>query len=163
MISSLTGSSTIRIKRIWSLQPPYATGFDIICKDVFNIAYGQVVYVGQYDGLYTVNIKSNNNEVLRYGHLRYVSVNTGSYIKEGQRVGFSDEYLHLEYATTWKGSSLFPVRINDLTYYKQDPQDILDGGYTIEPEVALDYAPTSTLTQVTYTEDQKSEFTGGKW
>ena len=163
LYEALTGITNPIILRKWSNKAPYVTGVDIITSDVYNLAYGQIVYIGQYEGHYLVDIKSNNNEVLRYCNLNYVNVQPASYIREGTKIGTAQKYVHIEYVTSWRGDSVFPVRINDLTYYKQDPQDVLDGVYTVVPTATLDYAAHDKLNPVEYTEEQKAEFTGGKW
>lgn len=164
MISTLTGN-TIKESDIlakWKSKQPYVTGYDIVCSEVKNVAYGQIVYIG-YDpnGTYTINVKSNSGEVLRYSNIRKVNIRTGQYAEKGESIGIAKTYVHFEYCTRWKGESIFPVRVNNYLYYKQDPKDILEGTYEIEPQRSLEYSPTPKPTTVTYaSEDQEKEFKG---
>lgn len=162
MISTLTGKyiSDTDIKSKWKFSKPYVTGYDIFCSEVHNVAYGQVVYIGyEPDGTFTVNVKSNSGEILRYGNLRKVNIRTGQYAKEGESIGNVKEYVHFEYCTRWQGTSIFPVRVNSYCYYKQDPVDILEGTYVVFPGKELEASPTPKPTKVEYiSEDQQKEF-----
>lgn len=165
MISTLTGNSSSLIKNSWSLNKPYCCGIDIICSKAFSISTGQIVYIGTDGSTYTVNIKVNNNEIIRYCNIVKLGdkIIPSHYVQEGDLVGIPDKYLTFEYVTRWKGTSLFPVHINKLTYYKQNPQDIIDGSYVIPPIVTLQYGADADTQKVEYTEEQKEEFTGGSW
>ena len=166
MISTLTGSSSSQVKNKWSTKEPYVTGYDIVCsKDVYNVAYGKVVFIGHTENNgRNVTVKCNNNEILRYSNLKDVSINEGDTLRVGDRIGTPNRYVHFEYATSWKGDSIFPVRVNEMKYFKQNPEDILEGKYTPTPQVELQFqSGPPTTTGITYSDLQKHEFEGNKW
>lgn len=153
MISTLTGSSESKILRSWKTKEPYVTGYDIECDRVNNVAYGQIVYIG-YDknsSTYDVNVKCNNDEVLRYCNLKKLNVQTAEYIDAGTLIGHAKDYLHFEYCTLWATNKIFPVRVNQYCYYKQDPSSILDGTYLPKKETSLTYDMITYKSQPTYT------------
>lgn len=162
MISTLTGSSSSTIKSRWSTTVPYVTGYDIITNVVYSVAYGKVVYVGQEpDGTFTVNIKCNDDEVLRYGNLTSLFIRSSDEVKAGTKLGNAAKCVHFEYATRWQGNSRMPVRVNQYLYFKQDPADIIEGKYLPSAQNAIEYAPTRNISVVTYDSDeQEYEFKG---
>lgn len=163
MIATLTGSANSKIKSKWSLSQPYVSGYDIYCTDVYNVAYGKVVFVGHtQDNGYNVTVKCSNNEVVRYSHLDSVDVIPTQELKN-DKIGTANKYVHFEYATSWRGNSVFPIRVGELRYYKQDPSDLLNGKYAITPTVELTQQEGPPISTVTYSEDQKSEFEGNGW
>ena len=154
MISTLTKSSSSKIKQSYNVtKEPYSTGIDVICDKVYNVAYGQVVYIG-YDKnnqTYEINIKCNNDEILRYGNIKKLSVSTAEYVDEGTQLGITKDYVHFEYATRWSSTQQFPVRVNKFLYFKQDPSDILEGQYLPKKEVELTFDMTSYSSKPYYT------------
>lgn len=162
MISTLTGSSSSTIKSRWSTTVPYVTGYDILSDVAYSVAYGKVVYIGQEpDGTFTINIKCNDDEVLRYGNLTSLLVSSSNEVSAGTKLGNVARFVHFEYATRWQGNSRMPVRINQHLYFKQDPSDILEGKYMPKRQPALDYAPTRNINIVEYLSDEQAyEFKG---
>ncbi len=162
MISALTGSSSSTIKSRWSNTVPYVTGYDILSDVAYSVAYGKVVYVGQeLDGTFTINIKCNDDEVLRYGNLTSLLVSSSNEVSAGTKLGNVARFVHFEYATRWQGNSRMPVRVNQYLYFKQDPSDILEGKYMPKRQPTLEYAPSRNITVVTYDSDeQEYEFRG---
>ena len=162
MISTLTGSSSSTIKSRWSNTAPYVTGYDIVSNVAYSVAYGKVVYIGQEpDGTFTVNIKNNDDEVLRYGNLTSLLVRSSGEVKAGTKLGNVAKYVHFEYATRWQGNSRLPIRVNQYLYFKQDPTDIIEGKYLPGQQPALEYAPTRNISIVEYDSDeQEYEFKG---
>ena len=162
MISTLTGSSTSKIKSKWSDKVPYITGYDIYCDTAYSVMYGKVAYVGQEpDGTFTVNVKSNNDEILRYGNITQVYVGGSDNVKPGSKIGQVAKFVHFEYATRWQGSSTFPLRVNSYLYFKQDPGAIIEGTYLPKTEKVVEYAPTRNRSIVEYiSTTQQYEFKG---
>lgn len=164
MISTLTGSSSSKIIRKWTTTVPYVTGYDIATSAAYSVTYGKVVYVGQEtDGTFTINVKVNDNEILRYGNLSGTYVGGGSSVSPRTKLGDAIKYVHFEYLTRWQGNTNFPVRVNQYLYFKQDPGDIIDGKYLPSAEVAIQYDPSRNRSIVNYTSDeQQYEFKGKK-
>lgn len=162
MISTLTGSSSSKIIKKWTTTVPYVTGYDIATGAAYSVTYGKVVYIGQEpDGTFTVNIKCNDDEVLRYGNLTSLLVSSSNEVSAGTKLGNVARFVHFEYATRWQGNSRMPVRVNQYLYFKQDPSDILEGKYMPKRQPTLEYAPSRNITIVTYDSDeQEYEFKG---
>lgn len=153
--------TNITVKNAWTTIPPYCTGMDVYGKDCYSLAPGQVVYIGvNQNNTFVVNVKTNNNEILRYDNLMKLSVATGQQIEKDELVGVSSHgWLHIEYVTSWQGGSNFPVRVNDKLYYKQDPEDIVYERYQLEPISDVEYSASRGKPSVTFdTEYQQSEF-----
>jgi len=152
MISTLTGSSSSKILRSWKATEPYVTGYDIECDYVKNVAYGQIVYIGynKDEKTYDINVKCNNDEILRYCHLRKVNVHTAEWVETETLLGHARDFVHFEYATLWSTGKEFPVRVNQFCYFKQDPTPILEGKYLPSREVDLTYDMTTYNKQPYY-------------
>ena len=73
----------------------------------------------------SVTVQYDVFSCLRYENLSEVSVAVGDIIQAGFYVGKAHSYLHFEYITKGKDSSLWPVRIGSETYYKQNPISLL--------------------------------------
>ena len=99
----------------------YHTGIDVYGVSVYTYAPGVVLAVGQENGLYSVTVQYDAYSCLRYCHLSSVEVGAGDIVQAGSKVGKADKYLHFEYATKDKKSSVWPVRVMSQIYYKQDP------------------------------------------
>jgi len=159
MIETLTGSSNSPLEPIETTEP-CVIGYRVECDSVFSISHGRIAYVGHgTDGYVQVCVWVNHNELIRYGHLHNVQFDANQDIVPGIKLGDAQKYVVVEYCTSWKGDSKFPVRCYNHTYYKQDPIDILEGRYM----------PQSTMTMVTSipkgkviadytTDDQRNEF-----
>jgi len=160
MISTLTGDANSQIRNKYSVKEPYVPGIDVFCQNVLSVTCGQIVYVGQdTTGRYSVSVKVNHNEVLRYTHLKNCQFEAGHEIFPNVKLGDADKYVRFEYCTSWKGASLFPVHINNYTFYKQDPTDILEGRYLPEANFGLTSQLPIGKVSVEYTSTtQQSEF-----
>lgn len=156
MISTLTGNSNSvienknEVSRIKSAR--------LLCENVYNVAHGQIVFIGTQDGRAFVNVKCNPSEVLRYGNLKELTCEKSYFANIGAQLGVADDYVIFEYCTLWKGQSNFPVRINNWTYYKQDPTDILEGRYTVRRDGAQEVGFVNNRDRIRFTEDQKKLF-----
>lgn len=138
MIADLTGSSDSQIRNSYSAKPPYLMGTEIYTQNVLIIADGQIVGAGQEaDGTWSISVKVNHNEVLRYCHLKNRQFGLAYTIRKGIKIGDAKEYVRFEYCTTWQGNSKFPVRLVNYTFFRQDPTDILEGRYTVMHENAV--------------------------
>lgn len=164
MISTLTGSSTSKIKQRWSTTVPYVTGYDIYAESIFSVTYGKVAYVGQeLDGTFTISVACNSNEILRYGNVTELYVGASDVINVGTKLGIVGKYVHFEYISRWQGTSRFPVRVNQHLYFKQDPTDIVEGKYVPSVDGPVQYDPTRNRSIVSYDSDeQQYEFKGTK-
>lgn len=136
MIEEITGSAD-------SKYSESSTSCIIQCETVNNFKYGKVLFVGQSDdNTFSVSVRINNSEIIRYCNLKSVAIRLGENCGVGTKIGeAADGLLILEYCTKWKGHSDSPVRISPYIYYKQSVSDIVSDSYDI---------PDSTDTLVTY-------------
>lgn len=155
MISTLTGNSSVILNKDEVAKTKSAR---LACENVYNVAHGQIVYIGAQNSRAFVNIKCNPSEVLRYGNLKELNCQNNYYADIGAQLGVADGYVIFEYCTLWKGQSNFPVRINNWTYYKQDPTDILEGRYTVRRDGAQEVGFVNNRDRIRFTEDQKKLF-----
>ena len=106
-------------------QYRYNTGIDIYCDKVYSYANGTIVAVGSNGRTKSVTVQYDVFSCLRYENLSEVSVSAGDIVQAGFYIGKAHSYLHFEYITKGKDSSLWPVRIGSETYYKQNPISLL--------------------------------------
>lgn len=165
MISTLTGSdSDKQIKTSWNItKVPYTTFYEINCDAVYNVAYGQVVYVGKgVSGLWTVSVMVNSTEMIRYGNLISVCFKVGQYANQGEQIGTADGFTRFEYCTKYQGTSNYVIHINNLKFFKQDPTEIVTGEYVLTPLLEVTYSASNGTGRRELTEDQKAEFSDNK-
>lgn len=107
----------------------YHTGIDLECKKVYSVCYGVVIELGMHDdGYYYVTVQYDKNKCVRYMHLKSESVLLGGVVAKEDEIGEANKYVHFEYMTVDKGSSIWGVRIDRRTYYKQNPTTIATYG-----------------------------------
>lgn len=116
------------ILQSWYTEDTNHTGLDISGDTIYSICYGVVIYVGQAaNKTYTVIVQYDREICVSYSNLISVYIESGQMIKQGELLGECEQFVHFEYITTYKDSSIFPVRVGTQTYYKHDPQCIIDG------------------------------------
>lgn len=131
----------------------------VLCDNVYNLFHGQIVYIGASNGRAVVNVKCNPSEVLRYGNLKELTCAKSYYAEKGAQLGIADGFVIFEYCTLWKGNSVYPVRINNFTYYKQNPSDILNGLYEVRRDGAQEQGYVVNGARLTsFTDEQKALF-----
>ena len=136
----------------------YHTGIDITANEVYSICQGIVIDVGKNSDGYAVTVQNNQNECVRYMHLKKSDVKVDEYIYIGTFIGLADKFVHFEYITDSQSKPVWPVRINKLTYYKKDPTEVLTG---IKKLSMSAYINESEAYQSTFTADEWSEFSNG--
>ena len=156
MISTLTGNSKAKILNKDTISKENSAR--IQCEQVFNVAHGQIVYIGTSEGRAFVNVKCNPSEVLRYGNLKELNCAQSYYATVGAQLGTADDYVIFEYCTRWQGESNYPVRINGYTFFKQDPTDVLEGTYTLRRDGAQEEGYVLPRNRVRFNEEQKAVF-----
>ena len=156
MISILTGDSNSVIQNKDNVSKVNSAVIE--CTNVFNVAEGEIVYVGSEGEHGVVNVKCNPSEILRYGNLKELTCNKGYNASIGAQLGVADRTLTFEYCTLWKGESNYAVRVNNITYYKQDPTEVLEGTYTIRKDGAQQEGYVINRNRVSFTDEQKVLF-----
>lgn len=107
------------------------SGVDISGKSAYSICYGVIIEIGKSTDGYSVSIQYDVSACIRYCYLKSIAVSIGSTVSDGQLIGTASKSIHLEYITTTKKSSIWPVRIGQVTYYKHNPTDILNSGVPV--------------------------------
>ena len=156
MISTLTGDSKSIIENKDTLSATKSAR--LLCENVYNVAQGEIVDIEASDGRAVVNVKCNPSEVLRYGNLKEVNCAKSYTAEIGAQLGVADKYVIFEYCTAWKGRSVYPVRLNGMTYYKQDPSDVLNGLYTVRPDGAQEQGYVLNRNRVRFNDTEKTFF-----
>lgn len=156
MIDTLTGTAGSTIDNSDTVSQIKSAR--VLCDTVYNVAHGQIVYIGVENGRAVVNVKCNPSEVLRYGNLKELNCQQSYFADIGAQLGIADRYVEFEYCTLWKGKSNYPVRINSWTYYKQDPTEILEGLYTVRRDGAQEQGFVLNRDRVRFTDEQKKIF-----
>lgn len=106
----------------------YHTGVDIEGLEIYSYQSGVVTQIGKLsDMLYAIVIQYTASTSLRYANMSSVCVKQGDVIRKGQLIGIAKKFVHFEYLTKDKGTSIWPVRVGGLTYFKQNPEGLLDG------------------------------------
>lgn len=133
--SRITGESAIATapwidneSDLWYAQyGGYHSGIDITAETVYSYASGVVLQVGADEQFKAITIQYSSNIILRYLHMDNVLVKPGQVVYSGQEIGTAHKYVHFEYASRVQGTSMWPVRIGAITYYKQNPELVIDG------------------------------------
>lgn len=142
-----------RQSKLYSTYKTLHTGLDIQTHDVYGFQSGVVTQIGKdEDGHSVVTVQYSGHVSLRYGHLMDVYVKSGETLFVGSFIGVAYKYLHFEYVTT--ESSIWPVRIGTITYYKHDPEPLLSG------DIILNANDWSHVHQVNYYYDAAYPLTG---
>lgn len=153
ILKTLTGSTTAKLKNEVDLRradpSSYTATFTGVNK-VYSLFPGTVLFLGYYKGLGTVTVKVSPYELIRYCNLTDMRVWYNSEVETTTFLGIADPHkgLQLEYCTSGPETSKFPVRINETTYYKQNPIKLLDGEWTPQqPTEATEYLsfPSNTI------------------
>ena len=108
----------------------------------------------------TITVKVSEYEIIRYCNLSDIQVWYNTEVETSDYLGVADEKkgLQLEYCTKAPETSNFVFRVNDQTYYKQNPLNILNGlqePYTTT-EVTEAYCTSSDTVQ--FTNEQIAEW-----
>lgn len=144
-------NSTI-IKQNFSVALSHPS-LDIFASAVYSMCKGVVLFIGLGDDdRFVVSVQVNDSQCIRYGNLLDVSLYMGQLV-DTQLVGHADEYVSIEYVSTTKSTSIWPVRIGEVTYYKHNPYPVISGdtaldspsaynllayGQTMEPDEVVD-------------------------
>jgi len=129
----------------------YQSGIDIEAKHVYAMSPGTVVFVGRSDKTYSVIVRNDPKRYLMYSNLKTVLVASGDDVDLGDKLGDASKFVRVEYVTTKK--SKWPVRINDTTYYKNDPTDIVYSGRFVGVS-----NPLSIMTDSSYIDRTEEDF-----
>lgn len=137
ILQTLTGSINTRAKLINednlnSEKPSSFTATFSGVDKVYSIFPGQVIYIGVYKDLGTLSVKVSDFEIVRYLNLTDIQVTPGETFNEGTYLGVANKQygLQFEFCSTYQGDSKYPVRLNNETYFKQNPIAVLNGKYT---------------------------------
>lgn len=149
------------IEKHWCETPPYNTGMNIKGNNVYSICPGTVLYVGKdLNNIYTVNVSVNMNQIIRYCNLKSVDVTSGDVIDMNDPIGVAHKYVHFEYCTSEKSN--WPVRINNIQYYKHNPEGLLDGSTKLKVFDELHFPSSDYYIEVALDEYQSEEFSDNR-
>lgn len=134
VLKALTGLSNCKIENESTLRSSDPSTFTAVisgASKIYSLFRGTVNFIGSYEFTGTLNIAVSSHEIIRYLNLTNMQVWENMSISKGTYLGDVREkfYLQFEYCTQWKGDSKYPIRVDDRTYFKQNPIDILDGLY----------------------------------
>lgn len=163
VMKALTGTTTCKLNNEDDLKkanPKTYTATISGAKKVYNLFPGTVLFLGYYRKMGTVTIAISNHEIIRYCNLENIQYWSNSSALKGQYIGtaYARTGLQFEYCTQWKGDSIYPVRIENKIYFKQNPLDILNGSYVPTNEVSIKYANLRPEDKVVMTANQLLEW-----
>lgn len=138
----------------------YHTGVDIEGLEIYSYQSGVVTQIGTMDNdLHSIVIQYTASTSLRYANMSSLCVHQGDIIRQGQIIGVAKKFVHFEYLTKDKGTSKWPVRVGSITYFKQNPELLIDGAVKLN---ANDWSKIqiADTTSIPYAlrESQESEF-----
>ena len=161
-VAKLLTGTNCKLANEKDLQSENPTSFTATisgASKIYNLFPGTVLFLGFYKNMGTVTVAVSNHEIVRYLNLKdiqgwnYCSVTKGQYVGETH----PNNSFQFEYCTQWKGSSVYPVRVNNKLYYKQNPLDILNGLYAPENQISIKSGITRYNDKVKFTEAQAIE------
>ena len=163
VMQALTGATSCKLKNEEDLKKSAPSTFTATisgAKQVYNLFPGTVLFLGFYKGMGTVTVAVSNHEIVRYCNLKDIQCWVNRSIAAGQLVGtaFATSGLQFEYCTQWKGDSVYPVRVNNNLYFKQNPLDVLNGVYKPIKETNIHYTSLKVDDKVELTPEQLLEW-----
>lgn len=166
MLSTLLGQHRISAKQVilntWNeLVPPYHTSIDVKASDVHSISAGYILFVGRdQTNSHSITVLVNSTQMIRYCNLHTLYVNAGQNITTGQKLGSAkNNTLKLEYCTKHQGNSKWPVRIFGLTFYKQNPHDILTGAVRLDDSMTTStYVVDNNVERNELSDEERNEY-----
>lgn len=161
-MQALTGTKTSILtneKELKSSKPSTFTASFSKAEKAFSLFPGKVMFIGQFKNTTTVNVAVSDHEIVRYMNLTDVQVKQGAQITKGRYLGsvINNKTLDVEYCSQWQGDSVRPVRIENRTYFKQNPLDILEGMYVPQLTKDMMWGFNFSDDVIELTEDQKKE------
>ena len=133
LLNDLTANTSRILKKYNDESLPYVSGLEIAGTSIYNVCPGKVVAVGQESNkTYAVTVFINNNQMIRYTNLEYADVKVGQQLTFRDYIGRCKKFVRLEYCTPNKGHSIWPVRIDDITMYKHDPEGLINGSIKLK-------------------------------
>lgn len=156
-----------QISKSWSIGKENHTGVDVYGSNIYSICEGVVIQLSQAcNKTYALTIQYSSKQCVRYSNLSSVDVTSGQIIEMGQLLGQCKKFVHFEYLTTSVDNiQVFTVRIGTQTYYKHDPQCIIDGSILLSGSGLTNVKIINDLNDVQIvpiTEDIEKEFTGNR-
>lgn len=139
----------------------YHTGVDISANEVYSYAPGVITQIGKdRNGLYTIVIQYSADISFRYTHLKSVYITEGQAINKGEFVGVAKEFVHFEYLTREQEGSMWVVRVGKLSWYKHNPELVLNGGVLLNANdwSLVEYMSTHYDIDCTLSENMEDEF-----
>lgn len=141
LLSVLTGTevkdSRDVVKKAWNnTKPPYVSGFVLDSEVLYNICPGKVVDVNNDEDGLCVTVLINNSQIIRYTHMKEVFVEENSNLFIKDMIGFTTKNSMLEYCTDAQKDSIWPIRIHNMTFYKHNPEEIIQD--KLRPTIEVD-------------------------
>lgn len=102
----------------------FHTGVDLTGHQIFSAYSGTVVLTGRDELGQCVIVQTGSSFCISYRHLSNTCIQMGADVTEGQLLGQADRYVHVELLQ--RVESDWPVRISTETWYKRDPEPILN-------------------------------------
>lgn len=105
----------------------FNTGCDVEADDVYAIASGAVVFIGQGDGLYNVVVQHDDKYAINYANLKSTKLKKNDVVLPGAAIGNAKKFVRVEKLTTDEVNLEWPFRFGMVTYFREDPLDLITG------------------------------------
>ena len=163
VMKTLTGGKTCKLINETDLNSNKPTSFTAKfsgVSEVYCLFTGTVEFYGYYNGVGTVTVLVTNHEIVRYINIDNIQLERNQFLEPGTLIGKANKRkgLAFEYCTQWRGESKYPIRLNNRTYYKQNPIDLLNGLYIPPRELEVEYGINRPDDTVEFTKEQLSEW-----
>ena len=105
------------------------TGVDIAADSyIYAALFGSVIDVSDYDNrTKIVTLQYDSDQIIRYANLSEVYVDVNYEVNPWEAVGWSNNYIHVEYGTAWKKNARWSIKLLRNVWYKQDPMSFVEG------------------------------------
>ena len=165
VIQTLTGDAKTKAKllnedNLNSEKPSNFTATFSDVNEVYSILPGRVLYIGVYKDMGTVSVMVSAYEMIRYLNIHDIKVINGESINERTHIGtaYKNTKFQLEYCSTWQGTSIYPVRLQNVTLFKQNPMPILNATYVPDYNRLVTQGYVEPDKVVELNEEQQAEF-----
>lgn len=144
-------------KDLTSKKPSTFTASFSNIEKVYSLLPGKIIYIGIYKNTGTLAVAVSDYEIIRYLNIENIQVTSGETISKGRYLGTANKKygLQFEYCSQWQGESVRPVRLENRTFFKQNPIDLLNGIYVPEynKEIVRGYNLSDDVVKLTAEQD----------
>ncbi len=132
----------------------FNTSLNLSADKVYNMYAGRVATISGNSKIgFEVSVLVNQNQAIKYGNLRSITVKLNQFIDVSFQIGVANKYVSIEYMSTYIKNQ-YSYRVGTIQMYKDDPAKIIDITSTVMCNTSLQYSESGLY-------DVVDEYDGG--